>query len=171
MSKYSVTINQQKLAIELNDSPTGLFANVEGKSYRLEQYPLGAGEMVLMLNGVPYTIDVEPSETGFRVHITGLDLIAEVMDERKDALSAIIGNRKQKTTPAGEVHSPMPGLIVKIEVQAGQTVRKGDPLIIIEAMKMENVITSPIDGTIQSIKREKGEVVNKNDLLVIVKAE
>ncbi len=65
-----------------------------------------------------------------------------------------------------EVNSPMPGTIVSIAVTAGQAVKKGDTLVVIEAMKMENEITAPQDGTVASINCTKGESVDSGKLLV-----
>ena len=60
----------------------------------------------------------------------------------------------------------MPGTILKIEVTAGQAVKKGDTLCILEAMKMENAIPAPQDGTVASVNVAKGASVNAGDLLV-----
>jgi biotin carboxyl carrier protein len=60
----------------------------------------------------------------------------------------------------------MPGLILDINVKIGQKVKEDDPLLILEAMKMENVLTSPRDGIIKSISVSKGDAVNKNQLLI-----
>ena len=65
-----------------------------------------------------------------------------------------------------EVNAPMPGTIVSVEVSAGQAVKKGDTLVIIEAMKMENEIAAPQDGTVASINCTKGESVDSGKLLV-----
>ncbi|GAA3590045.1 acetyl-CoA carboxylase biotin carboxyl carrier protein subunit [Flavivirga amylovorans] len=64
------------------------------------------------------------------------------------------------------VKAPMPGLILEINVKANQEVKEDDPLLILEAMKMENIITSPTDGVIKSISVSKGEAVEKNQLLI-----
>ena len=66
----------------------------------------------------------------------------------------------------GEIHAPMPGLVLEINVSEGQEVEKGDPLLILEAMKMENVIKAPGNGIIKKIHVEKGNPVEKNELLV-----
>jgi biotin carboxyl carrier protein len=60
----------------------------------------------------------------------------------------------------------MPGLILEIHVRIGQAVNENDPLLILEAMKMENVITSPRDGIIKSISVKKSDAVDKNQLLI-----
>jgi len=64
------------------------------------------------------------------------------------------------------IHAPMPGLVFEIVVQPGDEVHKGDPLIILEAMKMENVLKSPGDGVIKNICVEKGAPVEKGQLLI-----
>ena len=60
----------------------------------------------------------------------------------------------------------MPGLVLDILVEPGQTIHKGEAVLILEAMKMENIIKSPVDGTIKSIGINKGNAVEKNEILV-----
>ena len=64
------------------------------------------------------------------------------------------------------IMAPMPGLILEINVEVGQKVNEDDSLLILEAMKMENIITSPREGVIKSISVKKGEAVEKNALLI-----
>ena len=73
--------------------------------------------------------------------------------------------------PAGaagavSVTAPMPGNILDVKVKAGDSVKAGDTLLILEAMKMENEISAPQDGTIASVNVRKGDVVNSGDLLI-----
>ena len=65
-----------------------------------------------------------------------------------------------------ELKSPMPGLVIKLDVKVGDTIAKGDPIMILEAMKMENVIKSRGEGKIASITVKEGQAVEKNELLV-----
>ncbi len=60
----------------------------------------------------------------------------------------------------------MPGLVLDLRVNEGESVKKGDPILVLEAMKMENIIKSPIDGTIKKINVKKGLAVEKNQVLV-----
>ena len=72
-------------------------------------------------------------------------------------------------TGAGEkVDSPMPGTILKVNVAAGQTVKEGDLLVVLEAMKMENEIFAPKGGTVSQVLVEKGASVNTGDVLVVI---
>jgi biotin carboxyl carrier protein len=67
---------------------------------------------------------------------------------------------------ADDVKAPMPGLVLDILVEAGQTIQKGDSLLILEAMKMENVLKATGDGTVKSVIVEKGNAVDKNQVLI-----
>ena len=66
------------------------------------------------------------------------------------------------------VDSPMPGTILKVNVTAGQTVKEGDLLVTLEAMKMENEIFAPKGGTVTQVLVEKGASVNTGDVLVVI---
>lgn len=87
----------------------------------------------------------------------------------KDELDGLISemglsiNGKQIDT---NITAPMPGLILEINVKSGQEVKKGDALLVLEAMKMENVILAPNDGKIKSIIIKKGDAVDKKQLLI-----
>ena len=73
---------------------------------------------------------------------------------------------KEKPDMAKLVVSPMPGLVVTVEVEEGQEVKTGEPLIIVEAMKMENVLRAETDGTIKSVKVEAGNSVAADELMI-----
>ena len=60
----------------------------------------------------------------------------------------------------------MPGVVLEIKVKKGDQIQKEEPLVILEAMKMENVLTSPLDGTISSIEVAEKDTVEKNTLLI-----
>lgn len=65
-----------------------------------------------------------------------------------------------------DIKAPMPGLVLAINVEVGQTVQRGDALLILEAMKMENVLKSPGDGVVKAIHTEKGKAVEKGFVLI-----
>ncbi|WP_282787164.1 acetyl-CoA carboxylase biotin carboxyl carrier protein subunit [Flavobacterium croceum] len=86
-----------------------------------------------------------------------------------DALDMLIKNmgiEKGRTKVVNAIKAPMPGLILEINVEIGQEVKENDPLLILEAMKMENSFLSPRDGKIKSIAVQKGNAVDKGQLLI-----
>ena len=77
-----------------------------------------------------------------------------------------IGINKNTSLNVNTLKAPMPGLILEILVTKSVTVKKGDPIIILEAMKMENILTSPIDGVIKNIEVKAQQTVEKNNVLI-----
>ena len=65
-----------------------------------------------------------------------------------------------------EIRAPMPGLVLRVLVEAGQTVEEGEGLVVLEAMKMENELRAPAAGTVEAVHVASGAAVGKNDLLI-----
>ncbi len=86
--------------------------------------------------------------------------------DRFDQLLSKLGMTELVGKKINQLKSPMPGLILEVLVKDGQQVKAGEPVIILEAMKMENIIKAPIDVTIKNIKASKGRAVEKNELLM-----
>jgi len=88
------------------------------------------------------------------------------LKDKFDLLLEKLGMNNLQHQVAKDIKAPMPGLIFDIKVSEGQEVKKGDAVLILEAMKMENILKSPGDGIIKSIKVKKGESVEKNQVLI-----
>lgn len=88
------------------------------------------------------------------------------IEDALDILIKSMGIERGRTKVVNAIKAPMPGLILEISVEVGQTVKENDPLLILEAMKMENSFLSPRDGVIKSIAVEKGHAVDKGQLLI-----
>lgn len=86
--------------------------------------------------------------------------------DRFDLLMEKLGIKESGGSKLEDLKAPMPGLILDIKVSEGQEVESGDPLMILEAMKMENVLKSPRKGVIKKIKVVKGKSVEKNQVLI-----
>ena len=89
----------------------------------------------------------------------------EALDERRRAIRDMAGASAENAGPAPLV-APMPGLVVRINVEAGDPIRAGQPLVVMEAMKMENVIKSPGAGKVKAIRVKIREAVEKNAVLI-----
>lgn len=101
-----------------------------------------------------YTVKV--NHNSYHVSITN------ELDARIAAMGFSLGSSKRVNT----IKAPMPGLLLDIQVTEGQEVKEDDPLLILEAMKMENLILSPRDGVIKSISATTGDAVDKGQLLI-----
>lgn len=88
------------------------------------------------------------------------------LQDRFDLLAEKLGFDSSASLQFNQVKAPMPGLVLDILVQEGDTVNKGDSVLILEAMKMENVIKAEGTATVKSINVKKGVAVEKNQILV-----
>ena len=86
--------------------------------------------------------------------------------DQHDLLVDELGLAKSSEQQMNDVKAPMPGLVLEVEVKVGQKVQKGDGLLILEAMKMENVIKSTGEGVVKDIHISKGAAVDKGQLLI-----
>lgn len=112
----------------------------------------------------------------YRVNVNGTsyEIEVELMDESETAAPAApaapVAPAKPAAAPAGgtSITAPMPGTILSVNVKDGQAVKKGDVLMILEAMKMENEITAPVDGNVSSVSVSKGTAVESGALLCVL---
>ncbi len=87
--------------------------------------------------------------------------------DKFDQLLQSMGLDKLVAAKVNDVKAPMPGLVLSIKVQVGNTVKKGDALLILEAMKMENIIKAPTDGTIKAVLVTEKQAVDKGQVLFV----
>ncbi len=83
-----------------------------------------------------------------------------------DALIEAMGLSLGEAVAVNDIKAPMPGLILDVPVKAGDTVKEGDYLLVLEAMKMENALTAPRDGVVKAVAIAKGDTVDKGQLLI-----
>ena len=109
----------------------------------------------ITVNGVAYEVEVEE--------------VAEGAATVSPAPAAAAAPKAAAPVAAGtQVKAPMPGTILEVKVSQGASVKKGDVLAILEAMKMENEILAPQDGTVAQVNVTKGASVNSGDVLVVL---
>jgi biotin carboxyl carrier protein len=99
------------------------------------------------------------------VSVNGRRLEVRIEDEL-DKLIEQLGFRTLATAASGDARAPMPGLILEVTVAEGEDVSADQPLLVLEAMKMENVVKSSGEGTVRRIHVSQGEAVDKNQLLI-----
>jgi biotin carboxyl carrier protein len=121
----------------------------------------------LIADGRSHEAYVRESDEGWQVLLRGRLYPVKVEDEREKRLRAAAGGG---VAESGEFHlkAPMPGLVVAVPVEEGQEVKKGQVLLILESMKMQNELKSPRDGTVSRIRVKAGESVEQKQALLSV---
>ena len=120
---------------------------------------------VVTLNGKNYEVEVNETEA---VVTNVSDAVYAPAPVAAPAPAAAPAAPQAVSASGTQIVAPMPGSIVNINVSAGQAVKAGDVLIVLEAMKMENDITAPCDGVVKQIVTSKGATVNTDDVLLVI---
>ena len=113
----------------------------------------------------------ELDETGHRPVFFELNGQPRQVRVRDRAATAVVKERERATGADGSIGAPMPGSVVKIDVKAGADVERGDPLVVLSAMKMETVVGSPVSGRVLRVAVKEGDTLAAGDLLVEIDAE
>ncbi|RMD86718.1 MAG: acetyl-CoA carboxylase biotin carboxyl carrier protein subunit [Calditrichaeota bacterium] len=166
--KYFARIAEKTFEIELpeNDSST---IKVNGKPIKSADLQKLAEPNLysLIINNHSYQIFIDQNDDGYQIILNGVTYPVELEDETTRQLRNLI-KTDEKPHGAVEIKAPMPGLIVKYLVKEGQSVKKGEGLVIIEAMKMENEIRAHTNGVVKKIFRKDQESVEKDTPLLIL---
>jgi len=163
--KYVTTIDEKSYVIEINDDKRVI---VDGVEYAVD-FESVSGQPVysLLINGRSYEAYVSESDNDWQVLIRGELFSVSVEDEREKRLRAAAGVASSSTDEFN-LKAPMPGLIVTVLVSEGQAVHKGEILVVLESMKMQNELKCPRDGKISRVKIKAGDNVEQNQVLLIV---
>ncbi|MBR5746964.1 MAG: biotin/lipoyl-binding protein [Clostridia bacterium] len=123
-----------------------------------------AKKYIVTVNGVSYEVVVEDADPNAVYNA------APAEEKKPEPAPAAAPAAPVPAAPADglKINAPLPGNILKVEVAAGASVKKGDVLCILEAMKMENEIVAPQDGVIKTVAAVKGSSVNTGDLLFVI---
>jgi propionyl-CoA carboxylase alpha chain len=117
------------------------------------------------LDGQSFAVEFADRTEGYALRHRGFSAMALVCSPRSAELHAILPE-KEKADTSKLVTSPMPGLIVSIDLEVGQAVKAGEALVVVEAMKMENVLRAEKDGVIKTVNVEAGASVAADELMV-----
>ena len=161
--KYIATVEDREFIIEIVDERHII---VDGKPFTVD-FESVSGQPVysLIADGKSHEAYVAAGEDTWQVLLRGQLFPVRVEDEREKRLRSAAGGGVAET---GEFNlkAPMPGLVVAVPVEEGQEVKKGQVLLILESMKMQNELKSPRDGTVHRIKAKPGETVEQKQTLL-----
>lgn len=141
---------------------------IDERLYDADILSLGEGHYHFLLNHQSYNVELisfDRAGKQLQLKLNGTVFNLEVKD-KFDVLLEKMGLASAGKAKVSELKAPMPGLVIDIRVEVGQQVAKGDPILLLEAMKMENIIKSPVDAVIKKIAYQKGDAVEKGAVLV-----
>ncbi|MGZ9163569.1 MAG: biotin/lipoyl-containing protein [Anaerolineales bacterium] len=163
--KYITTVGDKEYLVEIVDEK---HISINGKIVEVD-FESVSGQPVysLIVDGKSHESYVQQGDDNWQVLLRGRLYPVTVEDEREKRLRAAAGS---DVAESGEFHlkAPMPGLVVAIPVEEGQEIKKGQVILILESMKMQNELKSPRDGTMGRIRVKAGESVEQKQTLLSV---
>jgi len=142
--------------------------SVNGKPIQADIVEIRNGKFHILVNYKSYSAEIVefiPAEKKVTVKINQTVYHVQVRDQYDELLHEL-GMDNANSKQASDVKAPMPGLVLNVMVEAGQKIKKGDAIIVLEAMKMENILKAAADGEVKKIHVKKGDKVEKNQVMV-----
>ena len=166
MANYEITIDNRKTNVHISDQED--WAEIDGLKTPFSVHMFNNHTRYLRLGSRMLRID-NITKNGHEVEfsVDGKTVTAQVMDEQSLLLQKL-GFSSQTNTSSGSLQSPMPGKILELLVQIGEDVEKDQPLVILEAMKMENELKAPSAGTISEIHVKPSQNVDKKQPILTI---
>jgi len=163
MKTYIAIVDGREFRVEIVDER---HVKINGQLYEVDFANIGGRPLYsLLAEGRSFEANVYPEDDAWQVLLRGRLFVVTVEDERERALRARAGVETTDKRPQ-RIKSPMPGLIVEVRVQPGQEVKKGETLLILESMKMQNEIKAPRDAVVAAVFVQSGQSVNQGEALV-----
>ena len=161
---YSARVNDHNF--EIVASADGFV--VGGKPVSLDITKIDDQHFHILLDSRSFraeVVGVDPVARKFTIKVNGRQYSVDLKD-KFDLLLEKMGMNSNSGAKVNHVRAPMPGLIIDLKVKDGDHVKAGDTLLILEAMKMENIIKAPGDAIVRSVKVRMREGVQKNQVLI-----
>lgn len=162
---FKVTVNagtEQEIVLSGNDF------TINGLQGNWDKISVAKGRFHILKDSRSYNCEVlhfVKEKKTFSIRVNGNVYQVQVKD-RFDALLKQLGMEGAAVNKVNTIKAPMPGLVLKIMIEEGQELNTGDSVLILEAMKMENIIKSPGRGIVKTIKVKAKDAVEKNQVLV-----
>ena len=167
--KYFVEVNGHERVVELTERLGRLSVTVDGEPVEVDYEDVDQlGQVLVLSGGKSFGASIEGDPNRLGVTIAGHLYDVQIEDERERAANAA---ERASAKGGGLVKSVMPGVVVQLLVEPGQAVAAGQPLLILEAMKMQNEIGAPSAGTVKEVHVKQGEAVGAGAKLVLIEAD
>jgi biotin carboxyl carrier protein len=171
--KFVVRIENEEKSIVVNENNGFYDVELDGKPYRVDCRHFGDGSFLsLLINNKSYLVESGPvkAEDGrYYARVMGRHYDVDVLDE----LLVAVRDAEGRAADSGDysLTSPMPGLILNIKVAVGDRVAAGDPVVIMEAMKMQNELASEVGGVVKEIHVSPRQTVDSQAPLVTIERD
>jgi len=162
---YHLKVNE-KFNFEVNETQGTWIVN--GAPVSLDTLEIKNNLLHILHQQTSYRVEIvtfSKEEKTASIKVNGHTYNIAIKDRFDDLLHQL-GLDNLQSAKVAELKAPMPGLVLSILVKEGDEIKKGDNLLVLEAMKMENIIKSPADVTIKSIKIKPSDKVEKNQVLI-----
>jgi pyruvate carboxylase subunit B len=179
--KYYVQIEGQELGLDVHHAESGTVVafvdpnDADGAPVAVDfatvhsNVETGEGLYSLLTNGKSYQLYVEPQDSGFRIVVWRKRFTLQVLTEREWRLEKV-APRQANASGDLTLNAPMPGLVKAVLVAEGDVVTKGQRLVVLEAMKMENDISAPRGGAVKTVHVQPGTVIESGKPLVSIQS-
>jgi len=164
---YKVKINKKEFKLRFNDD-TSSHGSISGSNFDINIIKKNEKSFHIIKDNKSYNIhvlSVDYNEKKVKLKVNSDTYDVNISDEL-DLLLNKMGMNNQKPKKNKELKAPMPGLVTDILINIGDSIQKGDKLIVLEAMKMENNLKAEHDAIIKDIAIKKGNTVEKNQILI-----
>ncbi|MGH7388207.1 MAG: acetyl-CoA carboxylase biotin carboxyl carrier protein subunit [Candidatus Rokuibacteriota bacterium] len=166
--KFVATIGDRVETVEITGREGRYQVALDGRRLDIDARLTPQGIYSLLIGGASYVVDVRERDGTTLVDVGGERYAVRVEEATRYTIrthGGAAGGHGAQT-----VRAPLPGRVTHVAVQAGDTVQAGDPLLVIEAMKMENEFRASLAGTVSEVRVQAGQAVNGGDVLMVITA-
>ena len=164
---YIAKLGERTYTVEVEDLGKSVYrVSVDGSEFLLDGNKTGRGNYSLIVDNRSFEVDIDVSEDDYRVLVDGRNYHIHLLDERRMRLGGVQAGIELQGRQ--RVSVPMPGKVVAVLVCEGDQVERGQGLVIVEAMKMENEVRSPIHGEVKEVKVKAGDSLEAGATLLVV---
>jgi 3-methylcrotonyl-CoA carboxylase alpha subunit len=162
--RFQADVDGQAMPLEVVEEAGRYRVRIGDETVEVDARASAGGVWSLLVDGVSSVAEVVPTADAWVVTVDGEQYRIEIEEQMR----YLLRRRGAAAHGSGQIKAPMPGRVVLVAVAPGQAVERGDSLLVLEAMKMENEIKAPGAGTVRDVRVQAGQIVNPGDVMLVV---
>ncbi len=167
--EYLAVVGDRQRLVRIEPEGEDLRLRIDGEEFMVGCETTVGGELCLLMNGRPQVLHVRSEAPGrYRVSLAGGETLVELRDPLAARLASAAPGATIRQAREIEIHAPMPGVVFAVHAREGDEVAAGTPLVVLEAMKMQNALASPAAGVVRQVRVAPGQTVDGEALLVVL---